>query len=124
MMAASVCFLSCSKSGATDERDNATAKALEMSLQYSFVTPLTSMVVTKPETGDGSDGPLIADKLTEGKGGKRGLKTFLIMAAVKLFPLKNKSFCNQHSLLNSNFQYVPLLDYASRGWCLSLNCGV
>uniref|UniRef100_A0A4W6FAS2 Inter-alpha-trypsin inhibitor heavy chain 3 n=1 Tax=Lates calcarifer TaxID=8187 RepID=A0A4W6FAS2_LATCA len=39
--------------------------ALEMSLQYSFVTPLTSMVVTKPETEDGTDSPLIADKLTE-----------------------------------------------------------
>ncbi|XP_051272466.1 LOW QUALITY PROTEIN: inter-alpha-trypsin inhibitor heavy chain H3-like [Dicentrarchus labrax] len=54
-----------SKSGATDEKANATAKALDMSLQYSFVTPLTSMVVTKPETEDGTDPPLIADKLTE-----------------------------------------------------------
>nr|CBN81064.1 Inter-alpha-trypsin inhibitor heavy chain H3 [Dicentrarchus labrax] len=54
-----------SKSGATDEKANATAKALDMSLQYSFVTPLTSMVVTKPETEDGTDTPLIADKLTE-----------------------------------------------------------
>ncbi|XP_042358694.1 inter-alpha-trypsin inhibitor heavy chain H3-like [Plectropomus leopardus] len=54
-----------SKSGATDEKQNATAKALEMSLHYSFVTPLTSMVVTKPETEDGTDTPLIADKLTE-----------------------------------------------------------
>lgn len=42
-----------------------TAKALEMSLRYGFVTPLTSMVVTKPETERGS--PLIADKLTESK---------------------------------------------------------
>uniref|UniRef100_A0A3P9PWZ8 Inter-alpha-trypsin inhibitor heavy chain H3 n=1 Tax=Poecilia reticulata TaxID=8081 RepID=A0A3P9PWZ8_POERE len=54
-----------SKIGAADEKANATAKALEMSLQYSFVTPLTSMVVTKPETEDGTDSPLIADKLTE-----------------------------------------------------------
>ncbi|XP_070814507.1 inter-alpha-trypsin inhibitor heavy chain H3-like [Chaetodon trifascialis] len=54
-----------SKSGGTDEKANATAKALDMSLQYSFVTPLTSMVVTKPETEDGPDSPLIADKLTE-----------------------------------------------------------
>ncbi|XP_049895004.1 inter-alpha-trypsin inhibitor heavy chain H3-like isoform X5 [Epinephelus moara] len=54
-----------SKSGAPDEKTNATAKALEMSLKYSFVTPLTSMVVTKPETEDGTDSPLIADKLTE-----------------------------------------------------------
>ncbi|XP_013865282.1 inter-alpha-trypsin inhibitor heavy chain H3a [Austrofundulus limnaeus] len=54
-----------SKSGGADEKANATAKALEMSLQYSFVTPLTSMVVTKPEMEDGTDSPLIADKLTE-----------------------------------------------------------
>uniref|UniRef100_A0A7N6AIP1 Inter-alpha-trypsin inhibitor heavy chain H3 n=1 Tax=Anabas testudineus TaxID=64144 RepID=A0A7N6AIP1_ANATE len=51
-----------SKSGAPDEKANATAKALDMSLLYSFVTPLTSMVVTKPETEDGTDSPLIADK--------------------------------------------------------------
>ncbi|XP_071351221.1 inter-alpha-trypsin inhibitor heavy chain H3-like [Trachinotus anak] len=54
-----------SKSGSPDEKGNATTKALEMSLQYNFVTPLTSMVVTKPETEDGTDSPLIADKLTE-----------------------------------------------------------
>ncbi|XP_062252850.1 inter-alpha-trypsin inhibitor heavy chain H3-like isoform X2 [Platichthys flesus] len=54
-----------SKSGTPDEKVNATAKALDMSLRYSFVTPLTSMVVTKPETEDGTESPLIADKLTE-----------------------------------------------------------
>ncbi|XP_058487914.1 inter-alpha-trypsin inhibitor heavy chain H3-like [Solea solea] len=54
-----------SKSGTADEKENATAKALDMALKYSFVTPLTSMVVTKPETEDGTDSPLIADKLTE-----------------------------------------------------------
>ncbi|KAG7493317.1 inter-alpha-trypsin inhibitor heavy chain H3 [Solea senegalensis] len=51
--------------GPSDEKDNATAKALDLSLQYNFVTPLTSMVVTKPETEDGTDSFLIADKLTE-----------------------------------------------------------
>lgn len=45
-----------------------------MSLLYNFVTPLTSMVVTRPET-EGDEGPLIADKLTEGKGVKRQLKS-------------------------------------------------
>uniref|UniRef100_A0A8C2ZIF5 Inter-alpha-trypsin inhibitor heavy chain H3 n=1 Tax=Cyclopterus lumpus TaxID=8103 RepID=A0A8C2ZIF5_CYCLU len=59
-----------SKTGTPEEKANATAKALEMSLRYSFVTPLTSMVVTKPDTKDGPDSPLIADKLTEGEGGK------------------------------------------------------
>lgn len=39
-----------------------------MSLLYSFVTPLTSMVVTKPES---DDSPMIADKLTEGGRGLR-----------------------------------------------------
>ncbi|KAM9410096.1 inter-alpha-trypsin inhibitor heavy chain H3a [Pholidichthys leucotaenia] len=54
-----------SKSSGPDEKANLTAKALDISLQYSFVTPLTSMVVTKPETENGLDSPLIADKLTE-----------------------------------------------------------
>ncbi|XP_043930570.1 inter-alpha-trypsin inhibitor heavy chain H3-like [Protopterus annectens] len=47
-------------------RTNLTAQALSLSLKYNFVTPLTSMVVTKPEeTTD--DSILIADKLTEGE---------------------------------------------------------
>ncbi|XP_071388457.1 inter-alpha-trypsin inhibitor heavy chain H3-like [Centroberyx affinis] len=54
-----------SKSGTPEEKGNATAKALEMSLQYSFVSPLTSMVVIKPETEDRPGTHLIADKLTE-----------------------------------------------------------
>ncbi|XP_019942173.2 inter-alpha-trypsin inhibitor heavy chain H3-like isoform X1 [Paralichthys olivaceus] len=51
--------------GTQQDRDALKAKVVNMSLQYSFVTPLTSMVVTKPETEDGPDSPLIADKLTE-----------------------------------------------------------
>ncbi|XP_051957376.1 inter-alpha-trypsin inhibitor heavy chain H3a [Xyrauchen texanus] len=47
--------------GSPDEKGNATAEALNLSLKYNFVTPLTSMVVTKPE----SDDSFIADKLTE-----------------------------------------------------------
>nr|XP_057947701.1 inter-alpha-trypsin inhibitor heavy chain H3-like isoform X2 [Doryrhamphus excisus] len=54
-----------SKTGSEDEKTNSTAKALDMSLRYSFVTPLTSMVVTKPEDEDKSNSTLIADKLTE-----------------------------------------------------------
>uniref|UniRef100_A0A673B701 Inter-alpha-trypsin inhibitor heavy chain H3 n=1 Tax=Sphaeramia orbicularis TaxID=375764 RepID=A0A673B701_9TELE len=45
--------------GSEDEKGNATAKALDMSLLYNFVTPLTSMVVTKPETENGTDSPLV-----------------------------------------------------------------
>ncbi|XP_071016830.1 inter-alpha-trypsin inhibitor heavy chain H3-like [Oncorhynchus clarkii lewisi] len=58
-------LLSKRETGTAEEKRNATAQALEMSLQYSFVTPLTSMVVTKPETDEEPEGPLIADKLTE-----------------------------------------------------------
>ncbi|CAG02025.1 unnamed protein product, partial [Tetraodon nigroviridis] len=51
--------------GTQQEKDRNSAKALEMSLRYGFVTPLTSMVVTKPESDRSS--PLLADKLTESK---------------------------------------------------------
>ncbi|XP_045153352.1 inter-alpha-trypsin inhibitor heavy chain H3 [Echinops telfairi] len=43
-----------------EEKENLTAKALGLSLKYNFVTPLTSMVVTKPE--DGESQTAIADK--------------------------------------------------------------
>ncbi|XP_060060463.1 inter-alpha-trypsin inhibitor heavy chain H3 [Erinaceus europaeus] len=43
-----------------EEKENLTAQALELSLKYHFVTPLTSMVVTKPEDND--DQTAIADK--------------------------------------------------------------
>ncbi|XP_070790470.1 inter-alpha-trypsin inhibitor heavy chain H3-like [Pituophis catenifer annectens] len=46
-----------------DEKENITAKALELSLKYKFVTPLTSMVVTKPE--DNEEKEVVADKPTE-----------------------------------------------------------
>ncbi|XP_077181888.1 inter-alpha-trypsin inhibitor heavy chain H3-like isoform X1 [Paroedura picta] len=48
------------------EKSNLTADALEMSLKYKFVTPLTSMVVTKPE--DNADKEAIADKPVEAEG--------------------------------------------------------
>ncbi|XP_042535921.1 inter-alpha-trypsin inhibitor heavy chain H3 isoform X1 [Dipodomys spectabilis] len=56
-----------SKKAHGDEKENLTAQALELSLKYHFVTPLTSMVVTKPE--DNEDQTAIADK--PGEGGNR-----------------------------------------------------
>ncbi|XP_008578294.1 PREDICTED: inter-alpha-trypsin inhibitor heavy chain H3 isoform X1 [Galeopterus variegatus] len=50
-----------------EEKENLTAQALDLSLKYHFVTPLTSMVVTKPE--DNEDQMAIADK--PGEGGDR-----------------------------------------------------
>uniref|UniRef100_A0A803XWR1 Inter-alpha-trypsin inhibitor heavy chain H3 n=1 Tax=Meleagris gallopavo TaxID=9103 RepID=A0A803XWR1_MELGA len=47
-----------------EEKDNLTAEALDLSLKYKFVTPLTSMVVTKPEEDENQ--AAIADKPTEG----------------------------------------------------------
>ncbi|NXO18421.1 ITIH3 inhibitor, partial [Oriolus oriolus] len=46
-----------------EEKANLTAQALALSLMYKFVTPLTSMVVTKPEENGNEEG--IADKPTE-----------------------------------------------------------
>ncbi|XP_016891832.1 inter-alpha-trypsin inhibitor heavy chain H3-like isoform X2 [Cynoglossus semilaevis] len=51
--------------GSKGQQDVANAKALNMSLRYSFVTPLTSLVVTKPEAEAGTNKTLLANKLTE-----------------------------------------------------------
>ncbi|ELK07821.1 Inter-alpha-trypsin inhibitor heavy chain H3 [Pteropus alecto] len=48
------------KNALGDEKENLTAQALDLSLKYHFVTPLTSMVVTKPE--DNENQMAIADK--------------------------------------------------------------
>uniref|UniRef100_A0A8C9TR46 Inter-alpha-trypsin inhibitor heavy chain H3 n=1 Tax=Scleropages formosus TaxID=113540 RepID=A0A8C9TR46_SCLFO len=53
-------------SGTAEEKSNATSEALALSLKYSFVTPLTSMVVTKPQRDEEPEDMFIADKLTEG----------------------------------------------------------
>ncbi|XP_072574576.1 inter-alpha-trypsin inhibitor heavy chain H3 [Paramormyrops kingsleyae] len=52
-------------SGEVEEKANATAEALALSLHYNFVTPLTSMVVTKPQKDETPEEAMIADKLTE-----------------------------------------------------------
>ena len=52
-----------------EEKEKLTAQALDLSLKYHFVTPLTSMVVTKPE--DNEDQTAIADKPGEGGPGMR-----------------------------------------------------
>uniref|UniRef100_A0A8C5DXC5 Inter-alpha-trypsin inhibitor heavy chain H3 n=1 Tax=Gouania willdenowi TaxID=441366 RepID=A0A8C5DXC5_GOUWI len=89
-----------SESSTQHEKASATAKALEMSLRYSFVTPLTSMVVTKPETEDGADNSFIADKLTEGTGTDEGLSSIPVDGFVDgdphfliEFPDKNDAVC-------------------------------
>ncbi|XP_051873134.1 inter-alpha-trypsin inhibitor heavy chain H3-like [Pristis pectinata] len=52
-------------SSGENEAKYLTARILELSLKYSFVTPLTSMVVTKPE--DAKNETLVADKPSESK---------------------------------------------------------
>ncbi|XP_060094800.1 inter-alpha-trypsin inhibitor heavy chain H3-like [Heteronotia binoei] len=59
------------------EKSNLTAEALEMSLKYKFVTPLTSMIVTKPE--DNADKEAIADKPLEG--------TYFSLALYRIDPI-------------------------------------
>ncbi|XP_059800887.1 inter-alpha-trypsin inhibitor heavy chain H3a [Hypanus sabinus] len=50
-------------SAAGDEKGNLTDRILELSLKYNFVTPLTSMVVTKPE--ENKNDTFVADKPLE-----------------------------------------------------------
>ncbi|XP_075039206.1 inter-alpha-trypsin inhibitor heavy chain H3-like isoform X4 [Mixophyes fleayi] len=50
------------------EKTNLTARALDLSLKFNFVTPLTSMIVTKPEEKEKELETLIADKFVDGQG--------------------------------------------------------
>ncbi|XP_066452540.1 inter-alpha-trypsin inhibitor heavy chain H3-like [Eleutherodactylus coqui] len=49
------------------EKANLTAQVLELSLKFKFVTPLTSMVITKPKEKDKEEEILVADKFVEGQ---------------------------------------------------------
>ncbi|KAJ7998984.1 hypothetical protein DPEC_G00210680 [Dallia pectoralis] len=89
--------------GTVEEKANATAKALEMSLQYNFVTPLTSMVVIKPDADLGSVGSQIADKLTEDE---RMLKRLQVQQADTRFrvpqavTMQRSSYASPRSSMN------------------------
>ncbi|XP_040214609.1 inter-alpha-trypsin inhibitor heavy chain H3-like isoform X2 [Rana temporaria] len=48
-----------------EEKKNVTEKALNLSLKYNFVTPLTSLVVTRPEEEDEANKHLVATKPNE-----------------------------------------------------------
>ncbi|KAM3914811.1 inter-alpha-trypsin inhibitor heavy chain H3-like [Leptodactylus fuscus] len=89
------------------EKANLTAKALELSLKFKFVTPLTSMVVTKPEEEDKEEETLIADKFVDGQSQPYYISTKLVSATssqppafvdsdphfVINIPQKNDSLC-------------------------------
>ncbi|XP_068108916.1 inter-alpha-trypsin inhibitor heavy chain H3-like [Hyperolius riggenbachi] len=49
----------------TSEKDSLKQKALDLALKFKFVTPLTSMVVTKPEDKEKENETMIADKFVE-----------------------------------------------------------
>ncbi|XP_021059196.1 inter-alpha-trypsin inhibitor heavy chain H3 [Mus pahari] len=67
-----------------DEKENITAEALDLSLKYHFVTPLTSMVVTKPE--DNEDQTSIADKPGEEAIAEASTMSFLTSQPSRLTP--------------------------------------
>ncbi|XP_077308318.1 inter-alpha-trypsin inhibitor heavy chain H3-like [Lithobates pipiens] len=48
------------------EKEKLKQQALDLSLKFKFVTPLTSMVVTKPEEKEKEEETLVADKFVEG----------------------------------------------------------
>lgn len=71
----------CRVSASDAEKQALEAQALGLSLNYSFVTPLTSMVVTKPE---GQDQSQVAEKPVESGGCESGL---LASVAAELDPV-------------------------------------
>ncbi|XP_068111112.1 inter-alpha-trypsin inhibitor heavy chain H3-like isoform X2 [Hyperolius riggenbachi] len=50
------------------EKEQLKKKALDLSLKYKFVTPLTSMVVTKPKAEEDKARTMVAEKYVEGAG--------------------------------------------------------
>uniref|UniRef100_A0A3Q4ACI7 Inter-alpha-trypsin inhibitor heavy chain H3 n=1 Tax=Mola mola TaxID=94237 RepID=A0A3Q4ACI7_MOLML len=101
-----------SEIGTQQEKDTRTAKALDMSLRYGFVTPVTSMVVTKPEAEEGSSSPLIADKLTEGKE-----KPNLINYQVFYFSY----FAHRHSVVDGDPHFMIELPERNDALCFNIN---
>ncbi|KAM4651599.1 inter-alpha-trypsin inhibitor heavy chain H3-like [Discoglossus pictus] len=55
-----------------EDKERLKAQALALSLRYNFVTPFTSMVVTKPDK-HGEDTPTVAEKSAEGAAGQQSL---------------------------------------------------
>ncbi|KAG8556804.1 hypothetical protein GDO81_018211 [Engystomops pustulosus] len=55
-----------------NEKENLKAQALDLSLKYKFVTPLTSMVVTKPEDKVEKEKTIVADKFVDGQASHYG----------------------------------------------------
>nr|XP_034353282.1 inter-alpha-trypsin inhibitor heavy chain H3 isoform X1 [Arvicanthis niloticus] len=81
-----------------DEKENITAEALELSLKYHFVTPLTSMVVTKPE--DNEDQTSIADKPGEGEHRERRPES-------RILPLRpSMAYLTSHQSSQTPYYYV------------------
>ncbi|XP_010777740.1 inter-alpha-trypsin inhibitor heavy chain H3-like [Notothenia coriiceps] len=115
-------LLETSKSGTPEEKSNASAKALDMSLQYSFVTPLTSMVVTKPDTEDGPDSPFIADKLTEEQRQKEervGYQQYSQVAA--LLPVSNYYHSAPTYLVDGDPHFLIELPERDDALCFNIN---
>ncbi|XP_029006663.1 inter-alpha-trypsin inhibitor heavy chain H3-like isoform X2 [Betta splendens] len=109
-----------SKIGAADEKANATAEALEMALRYSFVTPLTSMVVTKP---DSRDDPLIADKLTEEQR-QREEKMAIRAQAYQYRPIQSQSYLHQSTpvyFVDGDPHFIIELPDRNDSLCFNIN---
>ncbi|KAM9859340.1 inter-alpha-trypsin inhibitor heavy chain H3-like [Aulostomus maculatus] len=99
------------------EKEEVKNEALELSLKYSFVTPLTSMVVTKPQ-GEGTE---VLSKPKEGKASHQQQKHRNHLSATTVssnsskaanssydFAHQSASYNNHWFLLKSESQTLPL----------------
>ncbi|XP_078065929.1 inter-alpha-trypsin inhibitor heavy chain H3-like isoform X2 [Mustelus asterias] len=97
------------------EKKKLSDRALELSLKYSFVTPLTSMVVTKPEE-EKTDVILVPDKpIWIGMFQKE--KTQSASSSLRVFAPSEGSSISQHSSTSQRFSTArglsPKLSYVS-----------
>ncbi|XP_072505824.1 inter-alpha-trypsin inhibitor heavy chain H4-like isoform X2 [Notamacropus eugenii] len=83
-------------SASGNEQKNLTSRALDLSLKFSFVTPLTSMVVTKPE---GQDQAQVVSKPVEADNDKSSSFPVLTKFPKTGFRLTSKTLQSQDVLL-------------------------
>ncbi|NWU97449.1 ITIH3 inhibitor, partial [Upupa epops] len=106
-----------------EEKENLTAKALDLSLKYKFVTPLTSMVVTKPDDSDNQDE--IADKPIEEERifNLAGifLKLFCSLSAAPPVSMVHAAYPTWYNSVDGDPHFIILVPQKEDALCFNIN---
>ncbi|NWZ33591.1 ITIH3 inhibitor, partial [Brachypodius atriceps] len=98
-----------------EEKERLTAQALALSLLYKFVTPLTSMVVTKPEENNNEEG--IADKPTEAW----HVVYAKLLLIVKLVSIKPSFITKSYEQIDGDPHFIISVPQKKDAICFNIN---